>query len=66
MELWSKELFLQIARLSAENATISSFSVAALVKEGLTNAGFKIEKIKGFGKKREMLKGWDYTSFHAP
>ena len=66
MELWSEELFLQIARLSAENATISSFSVAALVKEGLTKAGFKIEKKKGFGKKREMLKGWYKTMLAAP
>ena len=57
-ELWSEEIFLQVARLSAQNANISSFSVAALVKEGLVKAGFKVEKKKGFGKKREMLKGW--------
>ncbi len=65
-DLWSEELFLQMARLSADNATISSFSVAALVKEGLTKAGFKIEKKKGFGKKREMLTGWYNTISIAP
>ena len=57
-ELWSEELFLQVARLSAQNAAISSFSVAALVKNGLAKAGFKIQKKRGFGKKREMLIGW--------
>ncbi len=66
IELWSEELFLQIARLSAQNATISSFSVAALVKEGLTKAGFKIEKKKGFGKKREMLTARYNTISAAP
>ena len=51
MELWSEELFLQIARLSAENATISSFSVAALVKEGLTKQGLRLKRKRVLARK---------------
>ncbi len=57
-DLWTKDIFRQIARLSSLNATVASFSVAALVKEGLLKSGFQIEKRKGFAKKREMLTGF--------
>ena len=60
-ELWTEKIFTQISRLSASKATIASFSVAALVKDGLRKVGFKIEKKRGFGKKREMLTGY-YTA----
>ncbi|MDC0461459.1 FAD-dependent 5-carboxymethylaminomethyl-2-thiouridine(34) oxidoreductase MnmC [Alphaproteobacteria bacterium] len=53
--LWSEELFFQVTRLSSADARLASFSVASIVKKGLQNSGFKIEKKQGFGKKREML-----------
>lgn len=54
-ELWAEEIFQQIQRLSKTNTTLSTFSVASLVKNGLKNYGFSLKKVKGFGKKREML-----------
>lgn len=54
-ELWSKDLFAQIARLSKTHTTLATFSVASAVKQGLKHHGFTLAKRKGFGKKREML-----------
>ena len=54
-ELWSADLFAQIARLSKPHTTLATFSVASAVKQGLKHQGFTLAKRKGFGKKREML-----------
>lgn len=56
-ELWSEALFLQLARLSKENASFATFTAASAVRRGLEDAGFKVKKRKGFGKKREMIFG---------
>ena len=55
IDVWTKDIFCQMARLSYSNARVASFSVAALVRQGLLNSGFEIKKQKGFGRKREML-----------
>jgi tRNA 5-methylaminomethyl-2-thiouridine biosynthesis bifunctional protein len=53
--MWSDELFGEIGRLAASGATAATYSVAAKVKHGLTEAGFVVEKRAGFAHKREML-----------
>lgn len=55
--MWRPELFQQMARLSKPKTTFATFSAAAVVKKGLTNAGFEVEKRPGFGRKRDMLVG---------
>lgn len=57
-EMWQKEIFLEMARLSYKGSTFATFSTARIVKDGLKEANFYIEKKKGFGKKREMLCGY--------
>lgn len=54
-ELWAENLFNQIKQLSKSTTTLATFSVASLVKNNLKNQGFNLKKVKGFGKKREML-----------
>jgi len=56
-EMWSDQVFSNMARLSSEGASYSTFTVAGAVKRGLQKNGFSIEKRKGFGRKREMLTG---------
>ncbi|MEQ1598599.1 MAG: tRNA (5-methylaminomethyl-2-thiouridine)(34)-methyltransferase MnmD [Methylotenera sp.] len=56
-DMWSPEVFAQMARLSKNRTTFATFTSAGDVRRGLENAGFKIEKHAGFGKKREMLSG---------
>lgn len=55
-QMWSPELFSCIQRLSHSNTTAATFSAAAIVKQGLIRAGFNIQKVPGFGRKRDMVK----------
>ena len=54
-DIWNKRVFSQIARLSKPGATLSTFSVSSKVRRDLTNAGFLVTRLTGYGKKREML-----------
>ncbi|HEY8567732.1 bifunctional tRNA (5-methylaminomethyl-2-thiouridine)(34)-methyltransferase MnmD/FAD-dependent 5-carboxymethylaminomethyl-2-thiouridine(34) oxidoreductase MnmC [Microbulbifer sp.] len=56
-EMWSDELFDAIAHLSAADCTFATFTCAGIVKRGLKAVGFALEKVPGFGHKREMLRG---------
>jgi tRNA 5-methylaminomethyl-2-thiouridine biosynthesis bifunctional protein len=58
-DMWSTEVFAHIAALSKPNTTFATFTSAGMVRRGLQVAGFKVEKLAGFGKKREMMRG-DY------
>jgi tRNA 5-methylaminomethyl-2-thiouridine biosynthesis bifunctional protein len=55
--MWSAALFAQIGRLSRPGTTFATFTVAGFVRRGLQAAGFRTEKIAGFGSKRQMLRG---------
>lgn len=54
-DMWTPPLFAQIARLSKPGAPAATFTVAGAVRRGLAEAGFKVEKKPGFGRKRERL-----------
>lgn len=56
-DMWQPNLFQHIALLTAPEGTFSTFTAAGIVKRGLQKVGFDIKKCKGFGKKREMLRG---------
>lgn len=56
-QMWTSLLFKNMARLSHANTTLSSFTAAGLVKNGLREAGFTIEKVRGYGRKRDMIIG---------
>lgn len=53
--LWAEAVFAQIQRLSTTGTTAATYSCAGVVKRALQNNGFSIKKVKGFGRKREML-----------
>jgi len=42
-------------RLSCPHTTAATYSCAGIVKRGLREHGFHIKKVRGFGRKREML-----------
>jgi len=56
-QMWEPRLLRHLGRLAAPGATLATWSVAASVREALEGAGFAVEKAKGFGTKREMLRG---------
>ncbi|WLP93988.1 FAD-dependent 5-carboxymethylaminomethyl-2-thiouridine(34) oxidoreductase MnmC [Psychrobacter sp. M13] len=53
--LWAQSIFAQMQRLSGLGSSAATYSCAGVVKRGLQSAGFTIKKIKGFGRKNEML-----------
>jgi len=53
--LWADSIFTQMKRLSGPYTTAATYSCAGIVKRGLKEHGFQIKKVKGFGRKREML-----------
>lgn len=54
-QMWSAEVFAQIARVCRADATAATWSVAAMVRSGLQSAGFALSRRPGFGRKRDML-----------
>ncbi|WMR32977.1 bifunctional tRNA (5-methylaminomethyl-2-thiouridine)(34)-methyltransferase MnmD/FAD-dependent 5-carboxymethylaminomethyl-2-thiouridine(34) oxidoreductase MnmC, partial [Metapseudomonas otitidis] len=56
-QMWSPELFTQLARLSAPGATLATFTSAGFVRRGLQAVGFDIKRTPGFGKKWHMTRG---------
>ncbi len=62
-QMWSDELFTTIGQLSQPGTTAATFSAAGIVKHGLKLAGFTIQKVPGFGRKREMVKAIQSTAF---
>lgn len=56
-DMWSDTVFAQMARLSRQETSFSTFTAAGFVKRGLHSAGFDVQKRKGYGRKKESLYG---------
>lgn len=56
-DMWQPALYQQMARLSRASATVATFTSVGDVRRGLQAAGFDMRKVKGYGRKREMLCG---------
>ncbi|OTA15202.1 bifunctional tRNA -methyltransferase MnmD [Xenorhabdus vietnamensis] len=56
-QMWSEQLFAAMAKFCRPEGTFATFTSAGIVRRGLQEAGFNVTKIKGFGRKREMLTG---------
>lgn len=57
-EMWSTDIMKQVSSLSATGARLASFTVAGTVRQALQNAGFIVERKKGFGRKRHRLEAF--------
>lgn len=53
-ELWDSYLLKSLARHAAPGATAATWSIARSVRDGLTAAGFTVERVPGFANKPEM------------
>jgi tRNA 5-methylaminomethyl-2-thiouridine biosynthesis bifunctional protein len=56
-QMWTPDLFAQMARLAKQDCTFATFTAAGIVKRGLLEAGFSVEKQPGHGQKRHNLNG---------
>lgn len=56
-EMWNVQLFKRCARLAVKGSTLATYTVAGHVRKALTEAGFVVHKVEGFGSKRHRLMG---------
>ncbi|MDB6177248.1 tRNA (5-methylaminomethyl-2-thiouridine)(34)-methyltransferase MnmD [Paracoccus sp. Z330] len=56
-EMWAPEIMAQVATHSASGATFATYTAAGHVRRALSDAGFEVERRKGFGSKRHMSVG---------
>jgi tRNA U34 5-methylaminomethyl-2-thiouridine-forming methyltransferase MnmC len=56
-KMWSPELLATVYDRTVPGGTFATFAAAGWVRRNLEAAGFEIERLPGFGRKREMLSG---------
>ncbi len=56
-DMWSSTLFTELARLSHQDTTFATFTAAGIVRKGLSQVGFTVNKHPGLGPKREICYG---------
>ena len=54
-QMWSDDVFKEIARLSGLSARLASFTAAGNVRRGLQSVGFQVNRRPGFGNKRHCI-----------
>jgi len=55
--MWQADILRLIGEKTAPAGTLATFTAASQVRRDLINAGFSMQKVKGFSHKREMLIG---------
>lgn len=56
-DMWQPQLFQAMATSAKATGTFATFTAVGEVKRGLQAAGFSVQKVAGFGRKRDMLCG---------
>jgi len=55
-DMWQAGIFQAMAALSRPGATLATFTAAGDVRRGLSAAGFDVQRVPGFGTKRDSLR----------
>ena len=53
-ELWTPELMQTVAGHTTPTGTVATYTAAGFVRRGLRDAGFQVERVAGYGRKRHM------------
>ena len=56
-ELWGDDLMAAVGQHTVKGGTFATYTAAGFVRRALENAGFEIERVPGFGRKRHMTRG---------
>ncbi len=56
-QMWRAEVLAEVARLTATEGRLATFTTATRVREELARLGFALSRAPGFGSKRERLMG---------
>jgi tRNA U34 5-methylaminomethyl-2-thiouridine-forming methyltransferase MnmC len=55
-ELWSAELMVAVGIHTKPYGTAATYTAAGFVRRGLGDAGFAVERVSGYGRKRHMTR----------
>ncbi len=55
-ELWQEALMHEVARHTAPGGTAATYTAAGFVRRGLAAAGFAVDRVPGYGRKRHMTR----------
>lgn len=56
-DMWSHDVLQQVATRSRIGTTFATFTAAGDVRRSLESSGFRVDKVTGYGTKRDMLCG---------
>ncbi|MEM7777180.1 MAG: tRNA (5-methylaminomethyl-2-thiouridine)(34)-methyltransferase MnmD [Pseudomonadota bacterium] len=56
-ELWDADLMREVCNHTVPGGTFSTYTAAGWVRRNLIAAGFHVDKVPGYGRKRERLQG---------
>ena len=56
-ELWDARLMAEVGSHTAPDGSFATYTAAGFVRRALDEAGFDVERIAGFGRKRHMTRG---------
>ena len=56
-ELWEGALLRHVGSHTRSNGTFATYTAAGFVRRALSDAGFDVQRVKGFGRKRHMSIG---------
>ncbi|MEM7488104.1 MAG: tRNA (5-methylaminomethyl-2-thiouridine)(34)-methyltransferase MnmD [Pseudomonadota bacterium] len=56
-ELWGADLMMAVARHTVPGGTFATYTAAGAVRRALAAAGFAVERVPGYGRKRHMTRG---------
>lgn len=56
-QMWEPDLMQAVADHTTQGGTIATYTAAGHVRRALADAGFTIDRVAGFGRKRHMTRG---------
>lgn len=56
-EMWGADVLTEVARHTRPQGTFATYTAVGAVRRTLAAAGFTVERIQGFGRKRHMTRG---------
>lgn len=56
-EMWNEDILSLVGRLTEPGGSFATYTAAGHVRRALSAAGFEVERVPGFGRKRHMSRG---------
>ena len=56
-QMWDQDLLMQVGSHTAQGGTFATYTAAGFVRKNLENAGFTVQRLKGYAHKRHMSIG---------